>query len=291
MNTHALTVDLEDWHQLVHRSLVGDLLPASADVVRDTNRILDILDDCSARATFFVVGMVAEAYPQLVQEVARRGHEIGSHTYSHQLVFRQRPEAFKEDVKRSRRQLQDLTGQAVLGFRAPEFSVQRLDHWCFTLLADAGYRYDSSVFPTVRARYGIPKAPRQPFAIRTTAGDITEFPLFTWQIGSAVLPFAGGSYLRFLPATLLNRALSHSNGPAVMYVHPYEFHRGLLYLPHLSIWETIRPRAMRHLLLHNFATDRIVPRLRAVLARHHFAPLGEMYDRRELIPGSRTDPL
>ena len=183
MTVHALTIDLEDWHQLFHRRLTGEVIRPTPTVVSATLRLLDMLDETGTRATFFVVGNVAETYPGLVREVARRGHEIGSHTYSHELIFRLQPAAFKADVERSLARLQDLTGQPVLGFRAPEFSVGHLEHWCFEVLVELGFRYDSSVFPLPRLRYGIPEAPRHPFAITTPSGAIHEYPLATWDAG------------------------------------------------------------------------------------------------------------
>ena len=129
MTVHALTIDLEDWHQLMHRRLTGEEIRPTPTVLTTTHRLLDTLDEAEVRATFFVVGNVAETYPELVREVARRGHEVGSHTHSHELIFRMEPSAFKADVQRSLHKLQDLTGQPVLGFRAPEFSVGHLRHW------------------------------------------------------------------------------------------------------------------------------------------------------------------
>ena len=128
MTVHALTIDLEDWHQLFHRRLTGEEIRPTQAVVGATHRLLDMLDEVGVRATFFVLGNVAEAYPGLVREVAHRGHEVGSHTHSHDLIFRTEPAAFRADVERSLEGLRDLTGQPVLGFRAPEFSVGHLGH-------------------------------------------------------------------------------------------------------------------------------------------------------------------
>ena len=147
MSVHALTVDLEDWHQLFHRRLTGEVIPPTPAVVVATHRLLDMLDEVGVRATFFVLGNVADTYPELVRDVVRRGHEIGSHTYNHELIFRTKPAAFKADVERSLVRLQDLAQRSILGFRAPEFSVGHPGHWCFEILAELGFRYDSSVFP------------------------------------------------------------------------------------------------------------------------------------------------
>ena len=284
MTVHALTIDLEDWHQLFHRRITGEVIRPTPTVVSATLRLLDMLDETGTRATFFVVGNVAETYPGLVREVARRGHEIGSHTSSHELIFRLQPAAFKADVERSLARLQDLTGQPVLGFRAPEFSVGHLEHWCFEVLVELGFRYDSSVFPLPRVRYGIPEAPRHPFAITTPSGAIHEYPLATWDAGPLRLPIAGGSYFRLLPGRLLHRALNtmgESERMAVLYFHPYEFHTGWLIPSRLAWRRILRSSNLRftlsRILLHNFRTNILGQRLKLLLAQFDFSPLGDIY--------------
>jgi polysaccharide deacetylase family protein (PEP-CTERM system associated) len=284
MTVHALTIDLEDWHQLFHRQLTGEVIRPTPAVVNATHRLLDMLDEVGVRATFFVLGNVAETYPELVREVVQRGHEIGSHTHSHELIFRMTPAAFKTDMERSLAQLQDLAGQPILGFRAPEFSVGHLQHWCFEILAELGFRYDSSVFPLSQARYGISEASRYPFVIATSSGTIYEYPLATWDIGRFRLPVAGGSYFRLLPGRLLRRALNDidaSGRTAVLYFHPYEFHRGWLSPPRLAWRRSLRTNnlkfALPRILLHNFRTDLIGQRLKPLLARFKFMPLGDIY--------------
>ncbi len=284
MTVHALTIDLEDWHQLFHRRLTGEEIRPTQAVVGATHRLLDVLDEAGVRATFFVLGNVAEAHPALVREVARRGHEIGSHTHSHDLISRTEPATFRADVERSLAGLQDLTGQPILGFRAPEFSVGHLRHWCFEILAELGFRYDSSVFPLPRARYGIPEAPRHPFAIATPNGEIQEYPLATWDVGRFRLPVAGGSYFRLLPARLLLRALEDIDAggrTAVLYFHPYEFHEGWLN-PSWPAWRrSLRASNLKftlsRILLHNFRTNLIAERLKPLLGRFRFVPLGDIY--------------
>ena len=284
MTVHALTIDLEDWHQLFHRRLTGEEIRPTKAVVGATHRLLDILDEADVRATFFVLGNVAEAHPELVREVARRGHEIGSHTHSHKLIFRLQPAAFRAEMERSHVDLQDLTGQPILGFRAPEFSVGHMRHWSFEVLAELGFRYDSSVFPIPRARYGIPEAPRHPFAIATPSGEIQEYPLATWDVGRFRLPVAGGSYFRLLPGRLLLRALDDidaSGRTAVLYFHPYEFHQGWLNPPWTAWRRSLRASNLKftlsRILLHNVRTDLIGQRLKPLLGRFRFVPLGDIY--------------
>ena len=284
MTVHALTVDLEDWHQLFHKRLTGEEIRPTTAVVAATHRLLDALDEAGVRATFFVLGNVAGAYPGLVREVARRGHEIGSHTHSHELISRMSPAAFRADVERSLVELQDLVGQPVLGFRAPEFSVGHLRHWCFEVLAELGFRYDSSVFPVPHARYGIPGASPRPFTIATRGGEIQEYPLATWDFGGHRLPVAGGSYFRLLPGPLLLRAFDDIDAggrTAVLYFHPYEFHRGWL-TPSPAAWRRGARASnlkftLSRILLHNFRTSLIGQRLKPLLTRYRFAPLGEIY--------------
>jgi polysaccharide deacetylase family protein (PEP-CTERM system associated) len=284
MTVHALTIDLEDWHQLFHRRLTGEEIRPTQTVVSSTHRLLDVLDEAGVRATFFVLGNVAEAYPELVREVVRRGHEVGSHSHSHELIFNLEPAAFRADVERSLAGLQDLTGQPVLGFRAPEFSVGNLRHWCFEILAELGFRYDSSVFPLPHARYGIPEAPRHPFAIATPNGEIREYPLATWDVGRLRLPVAGGSYFRLLPGRLLRSALDDIDAggrTAVLYFHPYEFHRGWL-IPSWPAWRrSLRASNLKftlsRIVLHNFRTNLIGERLQPLLSRFRFMPLGDIY--------------
>ena len=284
MTVHALTIDLEDWHQLFHRRLTGETIRPTPAVVIATHRLLDTLDQAGVRATFFVLGNVADAYPELVREVVQRGHEVGSHTYSHELIFRMEPAAFKADVERSLDRLQDLAGQPILGFRAPEFSVVHLRHWCFETLAELGFRYDSSVFPLSRVRYGIPEASRHPFSIATPSGTIHEFPLATWDAGRFRLPVAGGSYFRLWPDRLLRRALNDidaSERMAVLYFHPYEFHPGWL-VPSWPTWRRSLGASnlkftLSRILLHNFRTDSIGQRLKPLLTQFRFMPLGEIF--------------
>ncbi|MBV9281523.1 MAG: polysaccharide deacetylase family protein [Chloroflexi bacterium] len=280
MTTHTLTIDLEDWHQLVYRRVTGDQMAPTRAVVTATYRLLDALQDAGVRATFFVLGIVAEPYPELVREIARRGHEIASHGYSHRVIQTMEPEEFHADVLASRQQLQDLSGQPVIGFRAPEFSVGALDHWSFAVLADAGFLYDSSVFPVKGPRYGIPDAPHTPFVIETRNGPIREFPLATWEVANRPLPIAGGTYFRLWPASLLKRALGQmdrAGETAVLYFHPYEFHTSWLYLSGLRRRQLFHAAYVKYLLAHNLGTGRILQRLSVLLNEFEFRPLGELY--------------
>jgi polysaccharide deacetylase family protein (PEP-CTERM system associated) len=280
MTIHTLTIDLEDWHQLIYRRVTGDYLAPTRTVVTATHRLLDALEDSGVRATFFVLGIVAESYPELVREIARRGHEIASHTYSHQVIPSMEPGAFRADLLASRQQLQDLSGQPVIGFRAPEFSVGSLDHWSFAILAEVGFLYDSSVFPVKGPRYGMPDAPHTPFTIETPTGRIREFPLATWEVAHRRLPIGGGTYFRLWPAVLLEHALGQMDRvgeTAVLYFHPYEFHSSWLYLSNLRRRQRFHAAYVKYLLAHNVGTRRILQRLSPLLKEFEFRPLGELY--------------
>jgi polysaccharide deacetylase family protein (PEP-CTERM system associated) len=279
---NALTFDMEDWRQLMHELMSGKWIEPSSSVVANTHRIFDLLDEAGIRATFFVQGKLAEGKPDLVKEAVRRGHEIASHTYSHLFIHQVDPAAFRADVEHSIRLLEDISGQPVIGFRAPDFSVGSVDHWCFRVLAELGFRYDSSVVPVNGIRYGIPGAPHQPFTIKTPSGDIREFPLATWEFGGFRISVAGGSHFRLLPGFLLARALAtidREGGTAVLYFHPHEFHRGLIYPRHFLRLSNRRKTmvVLRHTVLHNLCTGMIVRRLKPILAGRRFTTLGEIY--------------
>lgn len=278
MTTHGLTFDLESWHQLVRRRVTGETRAADESVVTMTHRFLDVCDETNTRATFFVVGMLAERHPELVREIAARGHEIASHSYDHRLVSALTRTELRADLERSKKQLEDLTGTPVIGFRAPEFSVQSTDHFCFEVLAGLGFQYDSSVFPVHGARYGIPSASRRPFVIDTPAGVIREYPLATLKVGQVQLPIAGGSYFRLIPGPLLRHALGraeHDGCTAVLYFHPYEFSEDWLYVSGLRLKQSLS--IAKSLALHNFRTGKVRERLVTMLRSFSFAPLGELH--------------
>jgi polysaccharide deacetylase family protein (PEP-CTERM system associated) len=178
------------------------------------------------RGTFFVLGLVAEASPGLVRDIASAGHEVGTHGYSHRLVYEMGPERFRVELRRSIRLLQDLTGQPVLSHRAAEFSITPRSSWAWEILAEEGIRYDSSIFPIRHPRYGWPGAPATPYWVGGNGAGLWECPLTTLRVGKWNLPVGGGGYLRILPYAWTRRALRAVAGhgrPIVMYLHPHEF--------------------------------------------------------------------
>jgi polysaccharide deacetylase family protein (PEP-CTERM system associated) len=267
---NALTIDFEDWYQgleIPHTDWQGyeDRLPESG------RRLLRLLAEAGVRATFFVLGRVAEMHPELVREIVADGHEIGTHGWSHTLVYRMRPQEFGDELRRSIRLLEDLGGRPVIGHRAPFFSITRQSLWALEILAEAGIRYDSSVFPVRNYRYGIEDAERWPHTITAGPRQIVEFPISTWRIGGRNLPIAGGAYFRILPYGFTRqglRAVNREGHAAVFYLHPWELDP-----------EHPRIRLPRRIALTHYANLRSTAgRLRRLLRDFRFAPMKEVLD-------------
>jgi polysaccharide deacetylase family protein (PEP-CTERM system associated) len=192
-----------------------------------TRRLLDQLAAAGARATFFLVGEIARDNPKLVADLAAAGHEVASHGWDHRRVHHFTPATFLADVLRCKDALEQASGQAVAGYRAPTFSVMRETAWAIDVLAEAGYRYDSSVFPVRHDRYGVPAAPRTPFLIEGRARTLLELPPATYRLLGQNLPVAGGGYFRLFPLSVLAAGVQQlaKRDPAVgmLYFHPWEF--------------------------------------------------------------------
>jgi polysaccharide deacetylase family protein (PEP-CTERM system associated) len=226
---NAMTVDVEDYF---HVSVFEKTVPRArwesleSRVVINTERLLDLFDEHGVRGTFFVLGWVAERYPSVVRSIAGRGHELASHGYAHRLVYEQAPEVFRDDVRKAKALIEDLSGRRVNGYRAPSFSVTERSLWALDVLLEEGYRYDASIFPIRHDRYGIPDAPRWPHAMARKSGSLFEVPGSTVRFGGTNLPVAGGGYFRILPYAWTRwgmRRLNRVEGqPAVFYLHPWE---------------------------------------------------------------------
>jgi polysaccharide deacetylase family protein (PEP-CTERM system associated) len=227
---NALTFDIEEYfHAEAFSEVVRPTQWATLEsrVVGATERLLDVLAETSSLATFFVLGWVAERHGALVRTIQRAGHELACHGYGHQMITRQSRAEFTEDVRRGKAAVEDAGGAAVIGYRAPTFSVVRETLWSLEVLAEAGFRYDSSIFPIVHDRYGIPGAPRFPHRLPAGPGvEISEFPLSTVAGPGWRFPVAGGGYFRLLPYAVTRRAVRHLNEregqPAIIYLHPWE---------------------------------------------------------------------
>ena len=228
--TNALTVDVEDYFHVaalapsIDRDSWNSLEPR---VVANTQRLLAIFQNFDVRGTFFVLGWVAERYPQLVRDIAARGHEIACHGFSHRLVYEQTPGEFYKETLHAKKLLEDIAGSAVLGYRAASYSIVRESLWALDILVELGFVYDSSIFPVRHDRYGIPDAKRVAHLMATPGGaSIVEWPLATAKILGCRLPVAGGGYFRLLPYWLSRWGLASINRselqPFIFYLHPWE---------------------------------------------------------------------
>ena len=262
---NALTIDFEDWYQgleIPHTEWNG----FAERIVPAGRRLLELLALANVRATFFVLGYVAERHPQLIRAIADAGHEIGTHGYSHSFIYQQTPQLFREELGRSIRVLQDITGQPVAGHRAPFFSITRDSLWALEVMGELGIQYDSSIFPVLNYRYGIADAPRWPYQVQA---DVMEFPISTLRLFGRNLPIAGGAYFRIYPYTFTRRAFRSINAqgkPFVFYLHPWE-----LDPEHPRI-----PLPRRVALTHYFNLQATERRLKQLLRDFAFAPMKEV---------------
>lgn len=227
--TNALSFDIEDWFHLVEVEAVAD--PTKWDglpslVVERTTWILDLLDRRSTRATFFVLGWIAERHKDLVREIVRRGHELGTHGHWHRRVNGQTPEEFHADVKRSLEALAGAADAKVAGYRAPSFSITPGCEWAFDVLRDLGVGYDASLFPAARAHGGYP-CPRSAHEVRGPGGArMPELPMSVARFATRSVAFSGGGYMRLLPLWMIRKGFeqNHAEGrPVVVYLHPRDF--------------------------------------------------------------------
>jgi polysaccharide deacetylase family protein (PEP-CTERM system associated) len=223
----VLTFDLEDWHQIVHRSLRLEAWDRPHEAFeRQVEALLGFLDELGVKGTFFVLGMCARNYPDAVREIARRGHELASHGFSHVLVDRQAPDEFRRDVEASVELLESMIGQRPAGYRAPAFSITRATVWAYDVLADLGFEYDSSQYDTPRIPGRIAGIPREPYRLEVGGRNLVEFPVAVGTWRGRRIPVGGGSYWRLLPRNVLFGALRAAARPGaapVLYFHPYEF--------------------------------------------------------------------
>lgn len=226
--TNGLSVDVEDYFQV--QALASVYPRCSWDdcesrVERNTQTILDLFEEAGVKATFFTLGWIAERRPALVRRIADAGHEVACHGYSHVRVDSQAPDEFREDINKSRRILEDLSGTPVHGYRAATFSVGPHTPWAWRLLEEEGYAYSSSIYPVARDFYGVPDAPRRAYKPEGVH-RLLEIPISTVRVANRNWPCGGGGYFRLLPYALSKAAIRHLNdadGAAVVfYLHPWE---------------------------------------------------------------------
>jgi polysaccharide deacetylase family protein (PEP-CTERM system associated) len=226
---NAMTIDVEDYFQV---SAFADVVSQEewpsfeSRVCRNTDRLLGILDGANVRATFFVLGWVAERFPDLVARIHGAGHELASHSYDHGLVYAKTPETFRADLRRARAAIADASGVVVTGYRAPSYSVVDRSLWALDVLVDEGYTYDSSIYPIRHDRYGIPAWPRFVHQVERPGGRLWELPGSTVRHLGTNMPMGGGGYFRLLPyrwTSMGIRRLNEQEGrPAIFYLHPWE---------------------------------------------------------------------
>jgi polysaccharide deacetylase family protein (PEP-CTERM system associated) len=279
--SNIITIDLEDWHSLVRRRPNGILPLPSKNVFRQVDGLLSILDQQQTKATFFVLGTLAESHPVLVKQIAEQGHEIASHGYSHIPVFKLSPKEFREETKRSKIILEDITGNCVAGYRAAEFSIIRRTLWALETLAALGFTYDSSIFPMYHRRYGIYNFPK--FTKRYELPnnlEIIEIPLTTFSVGKLGWSFAGGGYFRLTPLKVIRSMISYRNTehmPVVTYFHPYEFDSN-----YLNTLQGFQPKTLREWiwclrtnLLQNLGRRTVPDKVRSLLEKFRFTSCRE----------------
>jgi polysaccharide deacetylase family protein (PEP-CTERM system associated) len=228
---NALTIDVEDYFHVT--AFASDLdrerwSSLECRVENNTLRMLDLFAQHKVRATFFVLGWVAERYPDLVKRLHAGGHEIACHGLTHELVYKQAPATFRKETAYAKSLLEDLSGAAVRGYRAATYSIVRESMWALDILEELGFEYDSSIFPVRHDLYGVPDAPRAPY--RVASGKLLEIPLTTVTIAGQRLPCGGGGYFRLLPYGLFRWALRRVNRldrlSVIFYAHPWEIDPG-----------------------------------------------------------------
>jgi len=269
---NALTVDVEDYFQV---SALADYFPREkwptvlCRVEQNVDRILDLFAERGVLGTFFVLGWIATRYPQLVRRIVDDGHELACHGYSHERVTAMTPEAFRTDITRAKTLLEDLSGMPVLGYRAPSFSIGAANPWAHEVIAEAGFRYSSSVYPVRHDHYGAPDAPRFPWK---QPSGLTEIPISTVRIFGRNWPAGGGGWFRLLPYMMshwrIARVNRHDGRPAVFYFHPWEIDPNQPRVKHLPLKTRLR---------HYINLSRTEGRLRWLLADFRWGRMDDVF--------------
>jgi polysaccharide deacetylase family protein (PEP-CTERM system associated) len=278
---NAFTIDVEDYFQVsaLAPSVSRESWPTrELRVERNMDLILGLLAERNVRGTFFVLGWVAERVPELVRKIAAAGHEVACHGYSHLLIYNQTQQEFREETTRSKRFLEDLLGVAVTGYRAASFSITQRSLWALDVLIDSGFEYDSSVFPIVHDRYGIPGAKREPHVLTAPSKrTIVEFPMSAAYFAGVQVPVSGGGYFRLLPYPVTRWGLKQINEqrqlPFTFYLHPWEFDPGQ---PKVEVGFVSRFRHYTNL-------DQTEPRVKQLLQDFRFSTMRDVLESRGLL--------
>jgi polysaccharide deacetylase family protein (PEP-CTERM system associated) len=281
-----LSIDFEDWHQLVHRRLgvPGWDRPHEA-LERETAVLLDLLDELGARATFFLLGMTVANHPELVTEIVRRGHEPACHGYAHSRVHEQTRDEFRADLECGADLIEHTTGRRPIAYRAPAFSINRSTPWAYEVLAQCGFSYDSSQYDSPRVPDRLGGIPHGPYRLKLGETELWELPIAMW----GRLPIGGGSYWRLLPQRVIDAGLREF---AVLYFHPYEFDPTPL-RAELPSGATSKQRltAARLGVWRNSGRELIAKRLRKVARSHRLLSYDQAYDDIHRLYGARTRAL
>lgn len=275
-NVSAFTIDVEDGISIAMRDAFSASSKQTDRVVYLTERLLDLLDTHSTKATFFVLGVVAEEFPGLVKKIQSEGHELGVHGYNHLQFFRMtREQAFRE-LDSAKKRIEDISGQKVYGHRAPAFSITPETAWGLDVIAEAGFLYDSSIMPIEGKRYGWPGFTQNICRIQTRDGhELTEVPMSTLNVLGRQLPVCGGGYLRLFPEWFTKYAFEQISAekPAVVYIHPYELDTKRYpdyYFEELDKAGIIRRSKMKSMWINRKS---VFPKLSALLDNYEFEPL------------------
>ena len=282
---NVLTIDVEDYFHVA--ALAKSIKPEDWDAISprvstNIHQLLDLFDEKDVKATHFVLGWVAERFPELIREIDNRGHEIASHGYSHQLVYTQSPCLFEKETRDSKDLLEDIIGKPVQGYRAASYSITRKSLWALDILADLGFKYDSSIFPVAHDRYGITGSPAFPHLLQTpNKSTLVEYPLSTFRIMGQSIPVAGGGYFRLYPYWLSRffyRKINQQSAPFVFYLHPWEI-------------DPTQPRVKASLLSefrHYNNLDKGYRRLSRLLTDFNFTTMHEKLDELDMFNGVKN---
>jgi polysaccharide deacetylase family protein (PEP-CTERM system associated) len=271
---NAFSVDVEDYFQV--EAFKSRIEPSSWDsrptrVQQNTERVLELLDETGTHATFFILGWVAERFPSLVRTICARGHEVASHGHAHAAAHSQTSEQFRNDIRHSKKILEDGAGVRVRGYRAPTFSISAKNWWAYDVLAEEGYEYSSSLYPVTHDLYGLPTGPRKPFR-PLASGTFVELPLPTLRIFNKNRPCGGGGWFRLFPYAASRLCISRINrveeSPCIFYCHPWEFDPGQPRIANIPLKSRIR---------HYLNLGAMEGRVRRLLRDHAWGRIDEVF--------------
>lgn len=274
---HAFTVDVEDWHQGIPID-AGIKESAAWRLEHSLATLLSVLGEANIKATFFWLGPAAQRHPTWVREMMEAGHEVGTHGWSHDLVYDMTPDRFREETNRAASTIAEITGREVTAYRAAYFSITRKSMWAFEVLAGLGFRYDSSIFPIRNWRYGIPDFSPVPQRLDTPAGPMYELPISVRRVLGLTIPVSGGAYFRLYPYSITRtniRAAERDKRPVVFYIHPWE-----LDVDHPRLRFHWRARVTHYA---NLATTE--RKLRRLVSEFSFRPLGAVLENEARLRG------